>query len=196
MAGLLKKSKQVFEMKKFLKELRQELRQLEDKEIDDIIQDYEEHFAVGKKKGRSEKELVKALGKPKTIAKQILADYHVQKADKKKSAKNMTHAVLAIAGLSFLNLVFVLGPFIALWSVLLSLFVTAASLVLSGVIVFIASFLPLPSLGIIEPGLISLVAILIAGIGALLFLGCIHLTRIFYNLSVKYLKWNVSLVKD
>lgn len=56
----------------FLGRLRDELYGLPEEEIHDIIQDYKEHFQVGLSKGKSEAEIARELGNPRTIAKAFI----------------------------------------------------------------------------------------------------------------------------
>ena len=52
--------------KQFLKELREELKQLPKEDLDSIMEDFEEHFRIGLSKGRNEEELTESLGTPNT----------------------------------------------------------------------------------------------------------------------------------
>ena len=60
--------------KEFFKELNEYLIGINKKEKKDILQDYEEHFKKGKKKKRTESQIVKSLGEPKQIAREIRAE--------------------------------------------------------------------------------------------------------------------------
>ncbi|MBT3463965.1 DUF1700 domain-containing protein [archaeon] len=60
--------------KEFFKELNEYLIGINKKEKKDILQDYEEHFKIGKKKKRTESQIVKSLGEPKQIAREIRAE--------------------------------------------------------------------------------------------------------------------------
>ena len=57
--------------KEFLKELEERLIGISKEDKKEILQDYEEHFKIGKKKKRTEEEISKSLGEPKEIAKEI-----------------------------------------------------------------------------------------------------------------------------
>src|SRR5512147_2835431 len=83
-------------------------------ELDDIVSDYAEHFSIGRSNGRTDEELWRALGSPEDLAREIRAMHLVRKAECDRSAKNLTHAVIATIGLGLFNLVFVLVPFIIL----------------------------------------------------------------------------------
>src|SRR4030042_5386490 len=91
-------------------------------ERQDVINDFEEHFKEGMAEGRTEEEMADSLGDPKALANQFKANILVSKAEKTTSAINITRAVLATLGLGFFNFIFVLGPFVALASVVISLF--------------------------------------------------------------------------
>ena len=52
----------------FLNTLYQSLLYLPAKERQEILQDYEEHFAAGIEEGKAEEEICRALGDPKEIA--------------------------------------------------------------------------------------------------------------------------------
>ncbi|MDO5040949.1 MAG: DUF1700 domain-containing protein [Peptoniphilus sp.] len=58
--------------KEFLDLLRHYLREMPEPVIMDIMADYEEHFAVGKSKGKSEEEISEELGSPRVVADEFL----------------------------------------------------------------------------------------------------------------------------
>lgn len=70
MEFIFKKSEQIDKMNKeqFLEELEKNLSGLPRDEIEEIMEDYREHFNIGKKKKRREAEIAKSLGNPKEIA--------------------------------------------------------------------------------------------------------------------------------
>ncbi|MDY2794369.1 MAG: DUF1700 domain-containing protein [Peptostreptococcus porci] len=65
----------IMNKKEFLSELRLNLRQtysnIDEKEIEDIVRDYEEYFTDGIIEGKSELELVDSLGDPKKIVEEM-----------------------------------------------------------------------------------------------------------------------------
>lgn len=56
--------------KEFLEELEKNLQGIPKEDVKEILEDYEEHFRVGKKKKRKETEIAESLGNPKEIAKE------------------------------------------------------------------------------------------------------------------------------
>jgi uncharacterized membrane protein len=99
----------------------------------EIIYDYEEHFSVGLEQGKTEDEIAKDLGDPKTIAKQFRNNYMIVKAENNKSAGNLVSAIFASVGLGFLNLV-ILPVLFAAVCVVFSLLLAGASVILALVI--------------------------------------------------------------
>src|SRR5699024_9739873 len=157
----------------------------------DILHDYEEHFAMGKQAGKSEEEIADALGIPEKIAKEILATYHITQAETKASAGNMFRAVWAGVGLSFFNLIFVLGPFIALVAVVVAGWASAVAFVLSPFLI--------PVNFIVYPGTFEwsdlFFMMTFCGVGILLAIGMYYFTKGMKWMFVRYLRFNVSLVR-
>lgn len=57
--------------KQFLCELEKNLNHLKKEDKEEILQDYADHFKIGKKEGRKETEIAKSLGDPVKIAKDV-----------------------------------------------------------------------------------------------------------------------------
>jgi uncharacterized membrane protein len=72
--------------KEFLEELEEYLVGIPREEKEEIIQDYEEHFKIGKKKNRSEADIVKSLGDPKEIAREMRRTSSSKKPELKSEA--------------------------------------------------------------------------------------------------------------
>lgn len=89
----------------FLKQMHLFLRGMPEDEISDILYDYEEHFSAGISDGRSEEEIAESLGDPKSIAKQLRAEYMLKVAKASPNLRNMSNAVLATIGLSFFRVI-------------------------------------------------------------------------------------------
>src|SRR5690606_38050979 len=98
--------KKVNEMNReqYLQVLEHELRKLDAAERDDILLDFQEHFDAGLDQGKSEEDIAKALGSPKQVAKELLADAYLNKAESKLTTGNVLKAIWAAIGLSFFNL--------------------------------------------------------------------------------------------
>lgn len=183
--------------KEFFKVLREELKHMQKEELEIILQDYEDHFKEAKEEGRKIDEILKSLGSPKHIAKQIKAEHLVKEAEKKKTVGNITKAVLATISLGFFNVVFMSGIFIGLLGVLFGITVASLSIFASGIFVVFASLLS----GVfdivvgINPIAAILLGISITCLGILMSIGTSYIAKWFYIFTIKYLKMNIKIIK-
>src|SRR5690625_12571 len=175
----------------FLKKLEKYLRKIPDEERVDIIRDFEEHFLIGAEEGKSEQEITAALGSPQHIAKELLATYHIHQVESNVSAGNIVRAVWAVIGLSFFNLIIVLGPFIALVAIIFSGWVTSISFAVSPLLFLLNVFIH-PEHFIAFDLFFS---IGLCGLGIFIGVGMYYVTRFFIDGTVGYLKFNVNLAK-
>ncbi|MED1863032.1 DUF1700 domain-containing protein [Fictibacillus nanhaiensis] len=98
----------------FLQQLEKNIKPLGASEQREVIEDYEEYFEVGYESGRTDEDIIAGLGNPAKIAKEILAQSEITKAEEDPSLTNVFRAVAATLGLGLFNLIFVLAPFIVL----------------------------------------------------------------------------------
>ncbi|PKR86812.1 HAAS signaling domain-containing protein [Heyndrickxia camelliae] len=175
----------------FLNKLNEALRGLSLNERQDILQDYQEHFVIGLEEGKTEAEIAERLGSPNSIAKELLASYHIERVEQSFTAGNIIRAIWAVIGLGFFNLIIVLGPFIAIVGVIFTLWVASLGFTLAPLLV-IFDFL-------VHPGTFEFfnlfVSIGLCGLGILLGLGMFFVTKVFTKGFIRYLKFNVSLVR-
>jgi len=191
--------------KEFTQMLRETLKGLPKEELEDVLSDYEEHFRIGMEDGRSEEELAAALGNPEKIAKQIKASYLVRMAESTISTGDVLKAVLASVSLGLFNFMVILWPFLIAVSILFSMFVVAASVVMTGIWTLFTSILsPLPQslqgemvliYGIgLHPVASIFISIGIIAFGLLFLIADWYLLKAFYNLTIKYLKMNIDII--
>jgi uncharacterized membrane protein len=168
-------------------------------ELDDLLMDYSEHFRMGKANGRSDEELWRSLGSPDDVAREIKAVHLVKKAEDVRSCSNIFHAVIATLGLGLFNLVFVLVPFMLLLVMLLVIFIIGVIFAVFGPVAFIWSVLNLAGVGVSDVWLSPLAGIFISigitSLGLLLVMGDYYLARFFYYAGIRYLKWNIGVIK-
>ncbi|AEP00309.1 DUF1700 domain-containing protein [Weizmannia coagulans] len=177
--------------KQFLSKLESSLKSLPANERQDILQDFEEHFTIGLQEGKTEEQISTSLGSPHQIAKDMVAAYHLERVETKATFGNILRAVWATIGLGFFNLAIVLGPFIALAGIIFSGWITG--------IVFLASpFLFLINI-LLYPETFTLfylfVSIATCGIGFFVVIGMYFATRTLMQGFIRYLRWNVNLIK-
>lgn len=90
----------------FLAELERQLYKLPKQEVEDILRDYDEYFQNAQFDGKDEHEVIKSLGSPKQLAKELLATYYFEEVQKSATFSNIARAVWAAVGLGFLNIIF------------------------------------------------------------------------------------------
>ena len=184
----------------FINVLRKQLEKLPKSEVDEIIFDYEEHFNIGLQDDREESEIASSLGDPYMIAKELQANYKITLAQTDETVNNVFQAVIATLGLGFLNLVFVLGPFIGITAAIFSLFISGFAILVSGILIIVGGFfvnqypdyISLPTdiwinvfLGI---GMMSL--------GITFILVIKYIAQVFMKLIMKYLNFNINVIKN
>ncbi len=190
----------------FMQTLYSNLYGIPENERNEIMYDYEEHFRMAKEQGRTEEDTTNSMGDPIQIARQFKADYSLNIASSNKSSSNLLRAVFATCALGFFNLCFVIGPFFGVVGVLIGLYGAAIGLTFSGIAAFIAPLLQPFVSGLVNIGntgyplnvigslVLSSAGIGLACLGLLFFILNIWLTKGFYKLTVKYLKWNIDFI--
>ena len=191
--------------KQFMTILKKNLKGLIDDDRNEILSDYNEHFRLGKDSGKSEEEISLALGDPAQIGKNTRVELLVDQADRESAAGNVFKAVMASFSLGFFNIVFVLGPYLGLVGVMIGLWVTVVSVMISGVVTSLAViFWPIIHLlipyAMYPEGFAVKLALFLAGIvmfslGSLATIGMVKLTGLFYKGTVKYLQSSLKIIK-
>lgn len=105
----------------FMAQLRSGLSGLHSTDVDDILADYESHFADGAAHGRSEEEVCSALGDPARLAREMRAEVGFRRWESDRSAGNLAGVILALLGLATLDLMFLLPILIVAVAVLFGL---------------------------------------------------------------------------
>ncbi|QJC50537.1 DUF1700 domain-containing protein [Paenibacillus albicereus] len=176
----------------YLNELWHQLSSVPEAKRREWMYDYEEHFRFAAEQGQPEAATAAELGDPRAIAKELLLGYRVQEASQGGGGVRLvSRAVFAAVGLGFFNLVFVLGPYLALLGMLLALWAVAGSFVLAAFpILYEGLFgdaLPL-TLGVYG-------AMVAAGLGLLLGAAAYKLTGGIMRMTLKYLLANTRMMK-
>lgn len=178
--------------KEFMKKLDDALTGIPRDEKKEVMRDYEEHFSIGREKGRTEEEIAKSLGDPASIAKSITAEYSITRAKREPSIKNIFRATIAVAGLGLFNLIFVLIPLIIAVELLFVAYLVAAL------------FIAMPFLILAYPASMSIyggdtpawiVGIRFHILGDILLIVLLLITKGFYKLILAYLQMNVKIIK-
>jgi uncharacterized membrane protein len=180
----------------FISQLRGSLGAMRGEEKNDILADYEEHFRMGMASGKTEEDICRALGNPKILGKSFAIDAMLEEGKTDGKPMEVLRAVFAFLSLGFLNIVVVLGPFIALVAVIVSLWAAAAAVALSGIaavvaIAFEPSFVSFSGLSV---PFILFAGLGIAALGLLGLIGMWFLSRWFIFAVGKYVQLNARIV--
>ncbi|MDF2680058.1 MAG: hypothetical protein K0R47_1248 [Brevibacillus sp.] len=178
--------------REFMDELGSLLSELPDKERLDILADYTEHFLMGIQDGKSEHEIAETLGSPKGLARELLAGYRIHQAQSNASVGNMTRAIIATVSLGFFNLIFVLGPFMALIGVLVACYGVSVSLLVAP-LGMLAQY-GVPNLSH-ERLFLLFGSLASVGLGGMLVIGLLRLTKWLYRQFLRYLQFNVQMIR-
>ena len=175
----------------FMKELERLLGKLPKEDRQEILYDYKEHLLIGMENGRTEKEILQEFGDPRLIAKDLMAEYRITEAEKNKNLPNVWRALLAAVSLSFLNLIFIVGPFIGIIGIYISLCAVSLALLLAPVGIYLPGFI----LTFDDAWMKFFLALIFLSLGILLSIGMMGLGKFIANISLKYIKFNIQLVK-
>ena len=183
----------------FLYKLSRNLKNLPREEVDDIMMDFEEYFEVGLERGRTEEEVASSLGDPGALAKQIRAESYIKKAEETTSAGNITRAVFTTIGLSFFNIIFILPVFLVVFAVVLALFAISIAVSAAGITGMVGSFFyPIYADYLtfaVNPAVGIFAFLGLGAFGILFFTGNVYLWRLMYGGIVKYLRFNLSIIR-
>lgn len=184
----------------YLRELRRSLQGTAEEEKSEIVSDYEEHFRVGLSRGKSEEEIARSLGSPRTIGRSYRIDSMLGDGVHATVAE-VLRAVFATTSLGFFNIVIVLGPFVALVGVMVSLWAAAASIGLSGLALVLGViaqpiFPAYVSTGGIHPIVLVFGGIGLAALGVVAVIGMVSLSRVVVRMVGSYVRLNVRIVKN
>ena len=119
----------------FMGALRTGLQGLPGSAIDDIVADYENHFADGAAEGRSEGEVAAALGDPARLARELRAEIGLKAWEEKRSPSNAAAAVFAVLGLGAVDIIILLPILMSLIGVLIGLFFGTIGIFIGGSVV-------------------------------------------------------------
>ncbi|UFJ39658.1 DUF1700 domain-containing protein [Brevibacillus humidisoli] len=176
----------------FLWELEQLLKDLPEIERQDILMDYKEHFYNALESGKDDEEIIRSLGSPKVIAKELKANYHIHRAQTQASVRSVGRAIIATLSLGLFNLLLVAGPAIGIVAVLLGLYATTLALLAApfGLLVgYLWTDHGFELLDVVFP------MMAIGGLGVMMAVGMIYLTRWVGRLFVSYLRFNLKMIR-
>ena len=123
----------------FLKRLKRGLAGMPAASVDDIMNDYEAHFAAASEDGRSEDEVAEALGNPARLARELRLEAGIRQWEEVRSPSAAWSAVIAFLGLGAIDILVllpvllpVIGIVIGLYVAMLGLFVAGSAMTIAG----------------------------------------------------------------
>lgn len=116
----------------FMNELRAGLSGLHAGDVNDILADYESHFADGAAAGRSEDEVAQALGDPQRLAREMRAEAGFRRWESNRSAGNFLGVIFALIGLATLDLIFLLPLMLVVGALIFALAIAFLALIAVG----------------------------------------------------------------
>ena len=175
----------------FMNELRAGLSGLHSQDVEEILTDYESHFADGAAHGRSEDEVARALGDPQRLARELRAEAGFRRWESNRSAGNLIGVVFALIGLATLDLIFLLPLLLVVGVMVFALSIACLAFIVAG------TFLALNLLGHAHHFDNALVQLLVGigllgggfGGGALLLL----FTNWFAGVTIRYARLHFRL---
>ncbi|OXE36650.1 MAG: hypothetical protein CGW95_06390 [Phenylobacterium zucineum] len=120
----------------FLNRLRGGLRDMPAGAADDIIADYEAHFAEGEAAGRTEAEVAAALGDPGRLARELKAEAGLKQWEAQRNPTAAASAVFAVLGLGAIDVLILLPILLPIAGVLFGLAIVGVVLFGVGGFVF------------------------------------------------------------
>ena len=192
--------------KEFLSKLDENLKFLSRKEREEVIKDYEEHFANALSAGKKEADIVKSLGNPKVIASSYKFEAEAAKTGNKINVANIINGIYVAFGLGFFNLVFVfaiymgtIAIFIGLMSIALAFFLAGASAMFISILPTLPSWMSMPfaleSLNLLSRLSLALIGVGFVSLSVVLFILFYQLGKLIYFGTINYIKSNISLIR-
>ncbi len=177
----------------YISELKRKLVSLKQSAKLEILADIEEHFDNGEAMGKTQEQVAKELGAPSELAAQYL-----QQAEEGEKLSVSTGAVgrtvLSVVGLFLLDVMIMIpilaslfAVVISLWTVPLSLGVTAIALLILPLLSFITYTVPY--------FICILIAIALTGLTVASSIGMVYLSKYFIKMVVSYARAHYKIIK-
>jgi uncharacterized membrane protein len=189
--------------KQYAAALKRGLRTVDPEDRKAVLEDYREHFRMGRELGKSDDEIAASLGSPQEAAAGAVAELAGDNTGTEKTAGKAVRITVAGVSLLFFNAVFVVGPYAGIVGGLVGLWAGAVSIMVSG----IAMILAVPAEPIVRlfvetatmPGVAIRVATILGGVaatslGALACLGMVYVSRWFAIGTVRYIEMNKRIL--
>ncbi|MGY3779336.1 DUF1700 domain-containing protein [Isobaculum melis] len=206
----------------FLISLKLSLRGVPSPILEDTLAYYESVFEQEIEAGKSEELISKELGNPKDIAKGIFVAHNIRptvqapqfskgdweefeatQAEQQRYSgpqyageppyrtASPTRGIFVAIALGFFNLIFILAPIIAIISVIFAAWIVSTSFILSPIIGIVVAVGELSSYAMFQ----FFASLILCGIGLLLLLLIVPITKFFFKACAAYIKWNIRAIR-
>ncbi|MDX9731001.1 MAG: DUF1700 domain-containing protein [Bdellovibrionales bacterium] len=215
-------AKKISTQSEYLSELKTHLAKLSEAERNDILRDQEEFFREALASGRSELDVIGSLGDPRQLAKTLIAESRLAASEEfftnrspllaspdtkddpagetslRQQLGSIGRAFFAVLALAPFNLIFVLGPFLALVGVIMAGWIVAASFFFASLALLF--WLP-TNVFTLDGSIWAHVASTLLVLASIAFTASsIFLMTLFTSwiaqLSLRYLRWNLQFITD
>lgn len=169
--------------KQYLDALEKELRKHQVADVDEVLADYEAHFARKQADGYTEEEIARKLGTPQEIAADFLPELGADTADGPRKAGGMTRVALCLLDL------FAVPVFITLYAWAIVMFAgSVAAFALGAYIALGLDLISVIPVLTVAGGI--LMGVGIAALAGLLFMGSIWFLMLAGQMTRAYLRWH------
>ena len=176
----------------FLARLKRGLVGLPASTADEIVSDYESHFAEGLEAGRTEEQVASALGNPDRLARELKAEAGAKAWVQQPTASNALGAIFGIIGLGALDILILLP-------LVLPVFGTVFTILMGGIGVFIAggaSLIVGPVLGLPGGPLAAvLLGVGLIGLGICMIAIMVVLGKLLIDATIWYARLHYRVIK-
>ncbi|MCY1567517.1 DUF1700 domain-containing protein [Staphylococcus pettenkoferi] len=176
----------------FLNELEQELHRLSKYKRDLKMFEYERYFFDEEQKGKNEYQIVGELPAPKQIAKDIMVNDDLKKAEFEPTMKNVMRALSTSFSVSLLSSIILLIPIVIIAILFIGLLLLGCGFIVTPLILLLN--------GVMNDNLSMalsnyLFTFAYVGIGLMIIAVVLSLTHVLYRYIIKYLHWNNDKMK-
>ena len=176
----------------FLARLRRGLVGLPAATANEIVADYEAHFADGAAAGRSEAEVAEALGDPDRLSRELKAEASAQRWRQEPSASSAAGAVFGILGLGAIDILILLPIALPIFGTVLSMLIGGVGVFVAGGFVMVAgSFMGLPGGALAA----ALLGVGLMGLGVFMVALMALLTKWLIDATIWYARLHYRVLK-
>ncbi|MDS0981173.1 DUF1700 domain-containing protein [Staphylococcus hominis] len=158
----------------------------------DILNEYESHFISGYKDNKDDTEIIKKLGDPVKISKEINAMTAINRVEKEKNIFIATFSIMSLSIFNFISIIFSFFVLLLLLPLILAYVIAVPIMIVSPIILLV--------IGVINGfdtismnDIFEVIKGVILGI-ILGFMGY-FVAKYFLNFVVLYLKWDMAILR-